>query len=195
MLLIERQEGEGFTVGGVIKVRVAQIRNTNRSKIGGDAPKHVSILRDELVDTPRAKPAAYAELNVHYVEDNDDFAEMVGDALRLNGVSRITRHDDAGHAASSIAPLAATSDEPDLLLVDYQLNAENGSELVGWVRRHATLNRLPTVMLSGRNDDETVAECLRSGASAFMQKPNDFAGLTETLDRVLSFWASPARIA
>lgn len=48
MLVITRKEGEGLLIGDEISVKVLAV-DGSRVRLGVDAPKHVTILRREIV--------------------------------------------------------------------------------------------------------------------------------------------------
>lgn len=47
MLILNRKAGESFTIDGQIKISI--LDGYGRVRIGIDAPKHIQIVRDELV--------------------------------------------------------------------------------------------------------------------------------------------------
>ncbi len=49
MLVLSRKEGEGIYLNDNIKITVVEI-NRNQIKLGIDAPRDVSIVRDEIMD-------------------------------------------------------------------------------------------------------------------------------------------------
>lgn len=59
MLVITRGPGESFQIGDDIEVTVVEVQE-GRVKIGIDAPKHVRILRRELLEAVRSENAEAA---------------------------------------------------------------------------------------------------------------------------------------
>lgn len=51
MLLITRRRGEGFTIGDNVQVTLIGFRN-GAAQIGINAPRDVSVLRNELTEEP-----------------------------------------------------------------------------------------------------------------------------------------------
>jgi len=70
-----------------------------------------------------------------------------------------------------------------LALVDVGLPGMSGLGLCRLI-----VNRSPTtvvVMVSGNTDDQSVAEAMRAGASAYITKPFDLAHVVATVERAL----------
>jgi len=70
----------------------------------------------------------------------------------------------------------------DLLLVNFELPALNGLELMEHVRTMPHRRCMPIVMMSGTLS-ESVAR--KAGVNAFLRKPQDIGLLVETINRLL----------
>ncbi|MEL6330592.1 MAG: response regulator [Planctomycetota bacterium] len=193
MLLFERRAGQGFNIAGIASVKVSEVRSGNRVKIAVEAPRHVQILRDEVTPNQDAAISRYAAIRIFYIEDDDGFAELLDTAFALLGVGSVTRRASAEEGLEYLAGAASTGDEPTLVLVDHHLPGRSGEAVVSGIRETEALRRLPVVMLSGADDQETIDRCFDAGANAFMRKPDDFSGMMTTLEGLLSFWTDPAR--
>ena len=53
MLVLSRKAGEGFDIGGVVKIVVLSVSG-NQVKIGIEAPEKVKVLRCELKDREKS---------------------------------------------------------------------------------------------------------------------------------------------
>ncbi|ODU49994.1 MAG: hypothetical protein ABS98_09160 [Lysobacteraceae bacterium SCN 69-48] len=62
MLLITRRRGEKLTIGDNVEVTLVGFRN-GAAQIGIVAPKHITVLRNELMERPTTprRPAAAAQ--------------------------------------------------------------------------------------------------------------------------------------
>lgn len=49
MLILTRKSGEGIRIGDSITIRIIEIRG-NQVRLGVDAPKNISVHRDEIYD-------------------------------------------------------------------------------------------------------------------------------------------------
>ena len=72
--------------------------------------------------------------------------------------------------------------EYDLLLVNFELPALNGLELMEHVRTMPHRRYMPIVLMSGTLS-EAVAR--KAGVNAFLRKPQDIGRLVETINRLL----------
>jgi len=106
-----------------------------------------------------------SQISILHVEDNEQVAKMVNDMfaseewrveLCADGYSALDRLTGSGHY--------------DLVLVDNEIPAINGLELIQRARTITHRRRTPIVMLSS-SDCET--EAWRAGVNAFLKKPED----------------------
>ena len=116
MLRIQRTVGQSFTIGGMAKVEITGIRDSNRVKVAVDAPRHVSILRDELIPKPDADNSPFASSGVALIEDDSDFSDLVASALNFLGVGWLSEHSTVGDS------------------IDWLGSRECGDERPGWQR-------------------------------------------------------------
>ena len=113
-------------------------------------------------------------------DDHPLFREALrGVALRLLPDAIIREADSAGalHAMVDAEP------DADLLLLD--LNMPGASGFSALVHLRATHPQLPIVMVSGREEPETMRRALDHGAMGFIPKSSDAATLAAALQRVL----------
>lgn len=90
----------------------------------------------------------------------------------------------AGSAAEAAEALAAAP--TNLIILDLVLPDVDGRALLAsWRSAHATA-QIPVIVLTVSGGPEIRNECLALGASAFVEKPFDVAGLSATVENVLS---------
>lgn len=195
MLRIQRTVGQSFTIGGMAKVEITGIRDSNRVKVAIDAPRHVSILRDELIPNLDPDNSPFASSGVALIEDDSDFSDLVASALNFLGVGWLSEHSSVGDAIDWLGSPECGDERPAIALVDYHLLDQTGDSIVSWVRDQPGWQRTPIIMLSGSDDPQIADNCLRRGANAFLRKPDGFTDLVKVMDSLLSFWTSPARYA
>jgi CheY-like chemotaxis protein len=82
----------------------------------------------------------------------------------------------------------ADAPRPSLVLLDLGLPAKNGQQVLTEIREDPALRLLPVVVLSARDDAETVAECYANGANAYITKPEDYELLLDKLETLVEFW-------
>ena len=60
----------------------------------------------------------------------------------------------------------------DLLLLDLNLPAINGFEILQRMRNEVRWQKMPIVIMSGSNDPEEIKRCERLGATRYIRKPS-----------------------
>lgn len=120
------------------------------------------------------------------IEDDDDHAELVAQALRAaDPRAWLTR------AASGEAGLDTVCEEvPDLVLLDIQLPGLSGYEVLAALRRRQPLTTVPVVMMSAAPLDEGQWEkAVRAQPVRFVRKPTAVSALATQLQETLA-WAA-----
>jgi PAS domain S-box-containing protein len=127
----------------------------------------------EDVSTP---PAPY----VLVVDDDEGILRLARKSLQRAGC-RVTLCSDLESARERIA-----GDEPDLLVLDYQLDGpQTGLDFFRRLRAEGV--RIPAILVTGFTDESRVIEALRSGVSDVVPKSGDYLDyLPEAVERVLS---------
>ena len=122
----------------------------------------------------------WRSLKVLVVDDNLNFCEILGTNLSSVGLSSITVRHDLAAAKAALADL-----DLDLVISDWHVGAENGLDLVKWIRQASTpLAALPVLMLSGHERMVNRDLALLAGADEFMEKPISARGLLICLARL-----------
>jgi PAS domain S-box-containing protein len=126
---------------------------------------------------PRAtESAATTPLRILIVDDNRDSADMLAMLLKYCGHETYTAHD--GLAAVE----AATTIEPDVILLDIGLPVLNGYEAARKIRELQSLTHPPLlVALTGLGQDEDRRRSEDAGFDAHLVKPVDDAVLNRLL--------------
>ncbi len=75
---------------------------------------------------------------------------------------------------------------PDIILCDFVLPKMNGFDLLTSLSNSGIFSEIPFIMMSSRVDDHFKKQCVRSGASGFLEKPFDPPQLNEMIDSILS---------
>ncbi len=79
----------------------------------------------------------------------------------------------------------ATSDEPDLALLDVNMPLLDGYELAAALRQGERTRHLPFVFVTGEPEPEVVAHADSVGALGFVPKPFEPSALAELVRRLL----------
>lgn len=79
---------------------------------------------------------------------------------------------------------------PDLMLLDLHLPVVDGLSVLEMKREDPTVRDVPTVVVSGTDDQDAIVESYRKGANAFIGKPDDLDEYHALVDNVIEFWLS-----
>ncbi len=132
------------------------------------------------------------------VEDSDEDYTALRWALRKVGVDRPVRRCATGadlldylrrtgpYAAGAAG--GADAPPPALILLDLNLGADDGREVLAELKADAALRRIPVVVWTTSAHPEDVAHCYERGASGYATKPVDVAQLVESVRSVTQYW-------
>ena len=113
------------------------------------------------------------------VDDDPDVRQ--GMHLRLKGSGYDTCF--AADALSSIA--VARKEEPDLIILDLGLPADDGFVVMERLNRHPLLGVIPVIVVSARDARANRERAIKAGANAYLQKPVDNAELLAVIGKAL----------
>ena len=110
-------------------------------------------------------PGGLTMKRILIIEDDRDIVELV----RYNLVNEGFQVNAAADGSSGLAGVKKSP--PDLLLLDLMLPRLSGLEICKEIRRDASLNRLPILMLTARGDEADRIVGLELGADDYVTKP------------------------
>jgi len=138
--------------------------------------------RRHLFSEPRrikrtADKKSLAEILVVHVEENEAVMRLIQATLRNQDM-----HVDSCVGAARALKILKTGARYDTLIVDNDLPASTGLDLVLRIREIAHRRDLPIIMLSGIDCEK---EAWRAGVKAFLRKPEDVNKIASTINRLL----------
>ena len=77
---------------------------------------------------------------------------------------------------------------PELILLDLNLPALDGREILARIKRDAQLCHIPVIVLTTSDAPRDVQECYRHHANCFITKPLDFDAFVGIVTAVQRFW-------
>ncbi|GAB3266206.1 response regulator [Larkinella harenae] len=132
-------------------------------------------------------------LDVLYVEDNPDDADLFGRVIRkmektisykvINiGSEALDYLTAEGKYQQDTAPL------PKLLLLDLDLSEYSGFEIIQRARSVARTRLLPIVVFSTSDSPQDISQSFLLGANAYVVKPGSYQSISQLLRRLCDFW-------
>ena len=115
------------------------------------------------------------------VEDNAVNRELLCDWLAAQGYAVLSAAD------LSDAQRLLQGQQPDAVLLDVQLGAEDGLSLAAWIRQQPRFAGIPLIVVTAHAMVTEQQRFLQSGCNACISKPIDFKVLSRELDK----WLAP----
>lgn len=115
------------------------------------------------------------------IDDHPLLRKGIGQLLALQPERGFELAAEAGSGQAGLE--AATSLQPDLILLDLEMPEMGGIETLRALREHGVA--VPIIILTASARDEDIAESLSLGASGYLLKDMDPERLLESLSRVV----------
>lgn len=131
------------------------------------------------------------DVDLFYIEDNEDFIDFVGIALKKVDHTINYSYVTDGLKAKEILD-SDNIDSPykkaKLILLDYNLPGMSGMQLLDKIRSESSMKHTPVVVFSSSDDPHDIQNAYNHGANAYLVKPIGMANLKETIQTVCDFW-------
>jgi CheY-like chemotaxis protein len=105
------------------------------------------------------------KIKIMLVDDEPVILKMEKEALKPLGITII----EASSGVEAIKKLA--NEKPDVLFLDLVLPDMTGESIVKFVKSSETLKDVSVIVVTGREDTETIERCYRSGCDGYVTKP------------------------
>ncbi len=132
-----------------------------------------------------------APLSVLLIEDQDEDAELLLEAVRAAGIQWNVRHVRDGEEALH----AMKADPAHLIITDLRVQGMDGYTLLAELHREDRWPNTPVIVLSGTVRDVDRQRGLNLRASDVVLKPDSFQGYLELLRALDEAWGPQARAA
>lgn len=147
-------------------------------------PKENEIPPDPEIDSymlaaesNQAKPRSDV-FNILLVEDNENILNFLAEQLSHSFV--VTTAHNGVEALEKIK-----ANPPDLILTDIMMPEMDGMELCSAVKSDMSLNHIPLVFITAKNDLESKIQGLQYGAEAYIEKPFSIKYLRQLISSIL----------
>jgi two-component system, chemotaxis family, chemotaxis protein CheY len=129
-----------------------------------------------------ARNIVIRQAKILIVDDEFYMRKVIRTLLLAMGVTNV---HDAADGASGLTAVSAL--DPDVVILDWQMDGMNGPEFVRRVRSPGSFPypNVPIVMLTGHSERSRVVEAMRLGVHEFLVKPVSGKALHERLVSVL----------
>lgn len=106
-----------------------------------------------------------SKLRVLVVDDNAMSRKMLEHRFMRDG------HDVTSVATGEEALEIVATGKTDIMFLDVQMTGMNGLDVLKLIKADAKTSSLPVIMVSGIDQADTAAECLKAGAADLLFKP------------------------
>ncbi len=131
------------------------------------------------------------QIDLLYVEDNEDYVNFVGRAVKKINESISYDYVTDGKDAFEYFQNTSVSGAPArMILLDVNLPGMSGIELLRKIRSIPSLKYIPVIMFSTSDNPDDIRNSYDNGANAYLTKPNGLAPLTEAMKKICDFWLS-----
>lgn len=114
------------------------------------------------------------------VDDVEDFVDLLRVKLESWGYAVVTAFDGLKGLEQS------RKEMPDLILLDIMMPKMNGFDMVQALKNDITIQDIPVVMVSAKNDPETLNRAKMLGVNDYIWKPELRDKLQPTITRILN---------
>lgn len=128
------------------------------------------------------------------IEDNPDDVELTLRALKKNNIANeIVVAGDGAEALEYLMATGkyagrATSDLPEVVLLDLKLPKVGGLEVLRAMRADPRTQLLPVVVLTSSSEETDVISSYQLGANSYIRKPVDFNQFREAIRELGLYW-------
>ena len=102
---------------------------------------------------------------VMVVDDDEDFTTVYKQSLTMAGFDTVVENQ------SSVAIEVATSERPDIFVLDLMMPAPDGFQLCRMLRANPNFRRTPIIIVTALNDEDSKLVAFGAGANDYLIKP------------------------
>ncbi|MEP6663955.1 MAG: response regulator [Verrucomicrobiota bacterium] len=134
-----------------------------------------------------------AKHTVLSVEDNSDDILLLQRACEKSAVTfHLKTVEDGQRAIDYLSGINNYSDReefpvPSLVLLDLQIPAKSGLEVLDWIRQKEWSRNLPVVVFTSSQDKRDVQKAYDKGANWFVTKPADYQKLQKVAQSINAY--------
>jgi len=136
----------------------------------------------------------YNNVEILFVEDNLDDAELTIRALKKSGLTNKLHHvNDGAEALDFIYGKGEYSERdirkrPKLILLDLKMPKVSGIEVLLSIKSSSITNSIPVVILTSSKEDPDVATCYSLGANSYIVKPVESENFFQAIKELGLYW-------
>ncbi len=124
------------------------------------------------------------DINILVVDDSVGIRLAAKKVFQNLGFNKVSVADDGTTALEELKK------EPfDLVVADWNMPKMSGVDLLKAMRAEKSLEKIPFLLVTGEENQDSLMDAMRAGISNFMTKPYDAKILSEKIERIFAFKA------
>ena len=141
----------------------------------------------------------FAEFNrpaeILLVDDNSTDALLIEECLKECGIKFNLSYVPTGVECMKYLDQLVeqkTKPRPDLILLDLNMPAMDGRDVMEAIKQNEALGSIPVQVLSTSENERDVQNLYRAGCNSYAYKPVDFEELQAAIAKIMQFWFQTA---
>jgi two-component system, chemotaxis family, response regulator Rcp1 len=131
------------------------------------------------------------------VEDDPGDVRLTAEALKESGFPfHLTVAKDGEEALNCLYKVGkyVNNPTPELVLLDLNLPAMSGKDVLKIIKHDKLLSQIPIVVLTTSKDEEDIRASYNLHANSFITKPTDLERFIEIIKVTENYWVNVARL-
>ncbi len=136
-------------------------------------------------------------IHVLLVEDNAADVDLTRETLAATKFDiKLSVAKDGVEAIDFLTGMGSWSEpgHPTLILLDLNLPRKDGRQVLGVLKGHDELRRIPVVILSSSDSEKDITSCYNLGANCYIVKPVDLHAYRALVRTLEDFWLGAAKL-
>lgn len=118
------------------------------------------------------------------VEDSKSDARLIKEFLKGTDFNSVLHTVNHGMEAINFLYMHYEYDCPDIVILDLNLPRMSGLEVLKRIKNDSDLRKIPVIILSTSNDQESIDECYKSYANCYIVKPADLNDFEKVVNSI-----------
>ena len=138
-----------------------------------------------------------SEIHVLLVEDNAADVDLTRESLASTKFDiKLSVAKDGVEAIDFLSHVGnwAEPGHPTLILLDLNLPRKDGRQVLGVLKSHDELRRIPVVILSSSDSEKDITSCYHLGANCYIVKSVDLHAYRALVRTLEDFWLGAAKL-
>jgi CheY-like chemotaxis protein len=119
-------------------------------------------------------------MTILYADDDADDRELMAEAL--NHVDPTVSCQIASDGQQALDKLEQNDELPDFIFLDINMPVMDGMRCLTELKKDKRYQNIPVIIYSTTRDNQEINKLYRLGAASFIQKPNNFHDLCNTMN-------------